>query len=82
MSDRQDASEFTKAANDALLDELRFNYKQDFEDAERVTSLPFAGTANPDTIKAMSLALLFNYLGVRLNGPGADFEMWFNIIEP
>jgi alkyl sulfatase BDS1-like metallo-beta-lactamase superfamily hydrolase len=36
-----------------------------------VTALPFAGTANPDTIKAMSLALLFNYLGVRLNGPEA-----------
>jgi alkyl sulfatase BDS1-like metallo-beta-lactamase superfamily hydrolase len=35
MSDRQDASEFTKAANDALLGELPFEYRQDFEDAER-----------------------------------------------
>ncbi len=36
-----------------------------------VASLPFAGTANPDSVRAMTLALLFNYLGVRLNGPKA-----------
>ena len=34
-------------------------------------TLPFAGTASPDAIKALSLQLLFNYLGVRLNGPKA-----------
>jgi alkyl sulfatase BDS1-like metallo-beta-lactamase superfamily hydrolase len=36
-----------------------------------VASLPVAGSASPDSIKAMSLALLFNVLGVRLNGPNA-----------
>ena len=35
MGERQDASEFTKAANHALLEELPFDYKQDFEDAAR-----------------------------------------------
>lgn len=29
-------------------------------------------TASPDTIKAMPLALFFDYLGVRLNGPKAE----------
>ena len=36
-----------------------------------VAKIPFAGTASPDTIKAMTLELLFNYMGVRLNGPKA-----------
>ena len=36
-----------------------------------VTSFPWGGTASPDSVKAMSLVLLFNYLGVRLNGPKA-----------
>jgi alkyl sulfatase BDS1-like metallo-beta-lactamase superfamily hydrolase len=34
-------------------------------------NLPFPGTATPDSVRAMSLSLLFNYLGVRLNGPDA-----------
>lgn len=34
-------------------------------------NLPIPGTATPDSVRAMSLALLFNYLGVRLNGPNA-----------
>jgi alkyl sulfatase BDS1-like metallo-beta-lactamase superfamily hydrolase len=33
--------------------------------------LPIPGTATPDTVRAMSLTLLFNYLGMRLNGPDA-----------
>jgi alkyl sulfatase BDS1-like metallo-beta-lactamase superfamily hydrolase len=40
-----------------------------------VTSVPFDGTASPDSIKAMSLQLLFNFLGVRLNGPKAVLEL-------
>ena len=36
-----------------------------------VMKIPFGGTASPDTIKAMTLELLFNYMGVRLNGPDA-----------
>ena len=36
-----------------------------------VAQIPFGGTASPDTIKAMTLELLFNYTGVRLNGPKA-----------
>ncbi len=36
-----------------------------------VFQLPSVSTASPDTVKAMSLPLLFNYLGVRLNGPRA-----------
>jgi alkyl sulfatase BDS1-like metallo-beta-lactamase superfamily hydrolase len=32
---------------------------------------PIPGTATPDTVRAMSLTLLFNYLGMRLNGPDA-----------
>ncbi|HUA12495.1 MAG TPA: alkyl sulfatase dimerization domain-containing protein [Solirubrobacteraceae bacterium] len=34
-------------------------------------SLPSPGTATPDTVRAMSLPLLFNYLGIRLNGERA-----------
>lgn len=46
-----------------------------------VTKLPFAGTANPDSIRAMSLALLFNYLGVRLNGPeAANHSLTLNFV--
>ncbi len=36
-----------------------------------VAKIPFGGTASPDTIKAMTLELLFDYMGVRLNGPDA-----------
>lgn len=34
-------------------------------------SIPLAGTATPDTVRAMSLQLLFNYMAMRLNGPEA-----------
>ena len=36
-----------------------------------VPNLPVANTASPDTIKAMAPEMLFDYLGVRLNGPKA-----------
>ena len=36
-----------------------------------VMDLPAPVTASPDTIRAMSLDLLFDYVGVRLNGPKA-----------
>lgn len=46
-----------------------------------VASVPFDGTASPDSIKAMSLQLLFNFLGVRLNGPkAADARMTLNLV--
>jgi alkyl sulfatase BDS1-like metallo-beta-lactamase superfamily hydrolase len=46
-----------------------------------VASVPFDGTASPDSIKAMSLQLLFNFLGVRLNGPkAADTRLTFNLV--
>ena len=34
-------------------------------------SLPFSGTATPDTVRGMSLALLFNYFAMRIDGPRA-----------
>jgi alkyl sulfatase BDS1-like metallo-beta-lactamase superfamily hydrolase len=37
-----------------------------------VLAFPGGGTANPDTIKAMTLRMYFDYMGVRLNGPKAD----------
>jgi alkyl sulfatase BDS1-like metallo-beta-lactamase superfamily hydrolase len=36
--------------------------------------VPFSGTASPDSVRAMTLSLLFNYLGIRLNGPQAAGE--------
>jgi alkyl sulfatase BDS1-like metallo-beta-lactamase superfamily hydrolase len=36
-----------------------------------VPDIPFGGTATPDSVRAMSLALLFNYLAMRINGPKA-----------
>jgi alkyl sulfatase BDS1-like metallo-beta-lactamase superfamily hydrolase len=36
-----------------------------------VLDIPFEGSAGPDSVKAMTLELLFNYLGVKLNGPKA-----------
>jgi alkyl sulfatase BDS1-like metallo-beta-lactamase superfamily hydrolase len=36
--------------------------------------IPVPGTASPDTVRAMSLGLLFNYLAIRLNGPKAAGE--------
>jgi alkyl sulfatase BDS1-like metallo-beta-lactamase superfamily hydrolase len=32
---------------------------------------PIPGTATPDSVRAMSLSLLFNYLAMRVNGPDA-----------
>ncbi len=37
-----------------------------------VAQLPTPNTASPDTIRAMSLDLFFDYLGMKLNGPKAD----------
>src|SRR5262245_7021413 len=36
-----------------------------------IPNVPFPGTATPDTVRAMSLQLLFNYMAMRLNGPDA-----------
>jgi alkyl sulfatase BDS1-like metallo-beta-lactamase superfamily hydrolase len=38
---------------------------------EGVTKLPTPNTASPDTVRAMTLDLFFDYLGVRMNGPKA-----------
>ena len=38
---------------------------------EGVAKLPTPNTASPDTIRAMSLDLFFDFLGMRLNGPKA-----------
>jgi alkyl sulfatase BDS1-like metallo-beta-lactamase superfamily hydrolase len=43
-----------------------------FELRNGVPKLTGAGTANADTIKAMTLPMFFDYMGVRLNGPKAD----------
>ena len=37
-----------------------------------VEKLPIANTASADTVRAMSLDMFFDYLGVRLNGPKAN----------
>lgn len=37
-----------------------------------VRKLPAADTASPDTVRAMSLDMFFDYLGVRLDGPAAE----------
>ncbi|MBE9004676.1 MBL fold metallo-hydrolase [Fortiea sp. LEGE XX443] len=39
---------------------------------EGVAKLPTPDTASPDTVRAMSLDLFFDYLAMRLNGPKAD----------
>lgn len=39
---------------------------------EGVKPLPAPNTASPDTIRAMSLDLLFDFLAMKLNGPKAD----------
>ena len=44
-------------------------------------NLPIPGTATPDSVAAMSLTLLFNYLGVRLNGPkAAGHDLTLNFV--
>ncbi|MDX0635855.1 MBL fold metallo-hydrolase [Sinorhizobium medicae] len=46
---------------------------------EGVTELPTPNTASPDTVRAMSLDLFFDYLGVRLNSEKAgDTKLTFN----
>jgi alkyl sulfatase BDS1-like metallo-beta-lactamase superfamily hydrolase len=37
-----------------------------------VRKMPAANTASPDTVRAMTLDMFFDYLGVRLNGPKAN----------
>lgn len=47
---------------------------------EGVVELPAPNAASPDSVRAMSLDLFLNYLGVRLNGPKAsDTTLTFNI---
>jgi alkyl sulfatase BDS1-like metallo-beta-lactamase superfamily hydrolase len=41
------------------------------EAREGVTELPTPTTASADTVRAMTLDMFFDYLGVRLNGPNA-----------
>lgn len=46
---------------------------------EGVSQLPTPNTASPDTVRAMSLDLFFDYLGVRLNSEKAgDTKLTFN----
>ena len=46
-----------------------------------VVELPAPSTASPDSVRAMSLDLFFNYLGVRLNGPKAgDTTLTLNFV--
>lgn len=39
---------------------------------EGIAKLPAPNTSSPDTVRAMSLDLFFDYLGMKLNGPKAD----------
>ncbi|WP_455272415.1 alkyl sulfatase dimerization domain-containing protein [Rhizobium herbae] len=49
------------------------------ERREGVKKLPTPNTASPDTVRAMSLGLFFDYLGVRLNAEkAADAKMKLN----
>lgn len=45
-------------------------------------SLPFkVGTGSPDTIRALTLPMVLNYLGIRLNGPeAAGHEVTVNLV--
>ena len=46
-----------------------------------VVELPAPNSASPDSVRAMSLDLFFNYLGVRLNGPKAgDTTLTLNLV--
>ena len=50
---------------------------------EGVKQLPAPNTASPDTVRAMSLDLFFDYLGVRLNGPkAAGKTILLNLVFP
>jgi alkyl sulfatase BDS1-like metallo-beta-lactamase superfamily hydrolase len=47
---------------------------------EGVAGFSFGGTASPDSIRAMTLELLLNYVGVRVNGPrAADAVITLNL---
>ena len=51
---------------------------------EGVMQLPTPNTVSPDTVRAMSLELFFDYLGVRLNGPraaGKQIKVNFNLTD-
>ncbi len=44
-------------------------------------SLPFEGTAGRDSIRALTLPMILNYLGIRLNGPeAAGREITLNLV--
>ena len=44
-------------------------------------NLPMPGTATPDSVRAMNLTLLFNYLAMRVNGPkAAGKEITLNLV--
>ncbi|HEY3434073.1 MAG TPA: alkyl sulfatase C-terminal domain-containing protein, partial [Solirubrobacterales bacterium] len=46
-----------------------------------VPDVQFPGTATADTVRAMSLQLLFNYMAMRLNGPdAAGKQITLNIV--
>jgi alkyl sulfatase BDS1-like metallo-beta-lactamase superfamily hydrolase len=50
---------------------------------EGVMKLPAGNTASPDTVRAMSLDLFFDYLGMRLNGPkAAGKHITLNLVFP
>ena len=50
---------------------------------EGVKQLPTPNTASPDTIKAMSLDLFFDYIGMRVNGPkAAGTTITLNFVFP
>lgn len=50
---------------------------------EGVKQLPAPNTASPDTVRAMSLDLFFDYLGMRVNGPkAADKTITLNFVFP
>ena len=50
---------------------------------EGVKKLPAPNTASPDTVRAMSYDLFFDYLGMRLNGPkAAGKTITLNLVFP
>jgi alkyl sulfatase BDS1-like metallo-beta-lactamase superfamily hydrolase len=50
---------------------------------EGVKKLPAPNTASPDTVRAMSYDLFFDYLGMRLNGPkAAGKNITLNLVFP
>jgi linear primary-alkylsulfatase len=50
---------------------------------EGVAQLPVPASAGPDSVRAMTLDLVFDYLGVQLNGPrAAERDLSFNFVFP